>query len=418
MNPIQDFQKKAFAQFNQFGLPSTRLEKWRYTPIEKYLSAFSIPTTPPIIQSQKNTHAFKSVETESDDVTLITIANGQLTSAQLVQSSNISVNVLNAETIGLAEKTLNSVLTNAAQSPSILSFAAANAIIVIEASAIEEERSHHLVIDHSVLGDHDQSHGIHTPIIIKLAPNAKLTVLERFEAPKIAGTDYWQNQTTLIDQAPNSHCQHIRSLNHSDSAIHIGQTYALLDQQSLYQGVRMALNGKVLRDSTQIDLRGEHARADWHAMSAGKHSDHHDQPVEVNHLAPDTHSNLLFKSIGSDNARIHCNGRIFINQKGHNADGKFYSKNLMLSPTSKVFTKPELEIYHDAVKCAHGATTSQLTPDEMRYLQSRGIPETAAKSLLIEGFLQEIIQNSWLAEDTKMLSFLDTQAFKAAGLTR
>ena len=101
--------------------------------------------------------------------------------------------------------------------------------------------------------------------------------------------------------------------------------------------------------------------------------------------------NQLHKCIVSDRARAVFNGKILVPQKAQLTNATQLNRNLLLSPKARVNTKPELQITADDVKCAHGATISQLEEDEIFYLRSRGLKETDAKFLLIDAFAAEII---------------------------
>jgi Fe-S cluster assembly protein SufD len=123
--------------------------------------------------------------------------------------------------------------------------------------------------------------------------------------------------------------------------------------------------------------------------------------IKDNQLA-DTHSALflnhpygssrqLQKCIIDDKAHAVFNGKVFVPKQAQLTDAGQLNRNLLLSSKARIDTKPQLEIIADNVKCAHGATVSQLEDEEIFYLQSRGIDETAARHLLINAFAAEII---------------------------
>ena len=103
-------------------------------------------------------------------------------------------------------------------------------------------------------------------------------------------------------------------------------------------------------------------------------------------------SQQLHKTIIGDRAHAVFNGKIIVPKPAQLTDASQLNRNLLLSPKARIDTKPQLEITADNVKCAHGATVSQLEDDEIFYLQSRGIDENAARHLLIDAFATEIIK--------------------------
>ena len=93
----------------------------------------------------------------------------------------------------------------------------------------------------------------------------------------------------------------------------------------------------------------------------------------------------------NDRSRGVFNGKVFVRENAHGTDAQQSNKNLLLSNDARVDTKPQLEIFNDDVKCAHGATVGQLEEEELFYLLTRGLPETLARNLLTYGFAEEII---------------------------
>ncbi len=428
---IHPFQQYALNRFETLGWPSQKQEAWKYTNltplIDKNYQRISTTDASETKASETKASETKASETNASktnasktkaiqidsplfDSPALTITNGRLCQASVAnlnQSETFTISTLkdnsslqvSSNLKDMSNEFTESMLDALAHSVSLASFGLATDIIHIRVKAnTHSQLNVHHVID-SQPSDHSEPLAINTPIVITIEAGAELTLQEVFQGIETEHA-YFHNQTTLIHQSPHSQCNHLRALIHSDQGAHIGTTQTHLAQSAQYEGLQLALRGKLLRDSTQVNLEADNAKVTWNALSVGRGEQHTDQQIEVNHLAPNTQSNCLFKSIGQDNAKIHCNGRIHIDEHGHNATGEFYSKNLMLSPHSKVFTKPELEIYHDQVKCAHGATTSHASPDQIRYLTSRGIPEKDALALLTEGFLQEVIQNSWLNQTT------------------
>jgi Fe-S cluster assembly protein SufD len=117
-------------------------------------------------------------------------------------------------------------------------------------------------------------------------------------------------------------------------------------------------------------------------------------------------SNQLHKCIVTDRAHTVFNGKVFVPQAAQLTNAGQLNRNLLLSPKARVDTKPQLEITADNVKCSHGATVSQLESDEVFYLQSRGLNETAARNLLIDAFAAEIINQLPIASLKQQLSAL------------
>src|SRR5690606_4613926 len=111
-----------------------------------------------------------------------------------------------------------------------------------------------------------------------------------------------------------------------------------------------------------------------------------------------TRSEQAYRAILDGRARAVFNGRVYIAKDAQKIDASQASNNLLLSKLAEIDTKPELEIYADDVKCAHGATVGQLDENMLFYLRSRGIDGDTARSLLIYAFADEIIRRVGIAQ--------------------
>jgi len=93
-----------------------------------------------------------------------------------------------------------------------------------------------------------------------------------------------------------------------------------------------------------------------------------------------------------DSANAIFQGKIFVDSKAQKTDGYQLSRALLLSDNVKFFSKPELEIYADDVKCSHGSSSGSVDEESIFYLRSRGISKEDAKMMMINGFLGEVIE--------------------------
>jgi Fe-S cluster assembly protein SufD len=110
-------------------------------------------------------------------------------------------------------------------------------------------------------------------------------------------------------------------------------------------------------------------------------------------VEPHCYSNELYKGVMDDNATGVFNGKIFVRKDAQKTNAYQSNKNILLSNTASVNTKPQLEIFADDVKCSHGCTIGSLDTEAMFYLRSRGVTEKNAKSLLMHAFADDILEN-------------------------
>jgi Fe-S cluster assembly protein SufD len=138
-----------------------------------------------------------------------------------------------------------------------------------------------------------------------------------------------------------------------------------------------------------MDHEGAETSVDGlYMVESDQHTDTHSV---IDHQQPHCNSHQLYKGILDGNGRAVFNGKIFVREGAQKTDARQTNKNLLLSDKARVDTKPQLEIYADDVKCAHGAAVGQIDPEELFYLETRGIDPELGRNLLTYGFAEEVI---------------------------
>ena len=130
--------------------------------------------------------------------------------------------------------------------------------------------------------------------------------------------------------------------------------------------------------------------------------------TDVEHLAPHTVSSQLVKGVVGGEAKGVFQGKIHIAPHAVKTEGRQLHKALLLTDTAEVDCKPELEIFADDVKCSHGAASGELDEEQLFYMRSRGIGEDEAKQLLIDAYLEDVLNTlpdtsvkQWFASKVK-----------------
>jgi Fe-S cluster assembly protein SufD len=183
----------------------------------------------------------------------------------------------------------------------------------------------------------------------------------------------------------------VRLQREGEKAFHIGQCSVKLARNAYYNSDAISLGARLSRYNLDVVQAGEGAECilDGLALISGRQ--HADTHSAIDHAYPHGKSTQLHKCIVGGTAHAVFNGKIFVREGAQLINSEQSSRNLLLSDKAKVDTKPQLEIFADDVKCAHGATVGQIEPEELFYLKSRGINETAARNLLTYAFAAEII---------------------------
>jgi Fe-S cluster assembly protein SufD len=189
----------------------------------------------------------------------------------------------------------------------------------------------------------------------------------------------------------NANLTHYRVQKESPEAFHYGVTEVSVGRGGVYNSTSINLGAALSRHDIELKFTAEGGEA-WvdglYMLNGSQHSDTHSV---IDHTVPNCTSHQNYKGVLNDKSRAVFNGKVFVRENAHGTDAQQSNKNLLLSNDARVDTKPQLEIFNDDVKCAHGATVGQLEEEELFYLLTRGLPENLARNLLTYGFAEEII---------------------------
>lgn len=166
---------------------------------------------------------------------------------------------------------------------------------------------------------------------------------------------------------------------------------ATLKRDSIFYAVTLADGFFVNREDAKVDLTGENGEALLHGawkLQNNQEAHHH---VLMVHHAPHCHSTQLFKGVLDERSRSSFEGKIYVYREAQKTDAFQLNNNLLLSDAAQAFTKPNLEIFADDVKASHGATVGKLNDEQKLYLRTRGLSDREASSLLVQGYLKEVI---------------------------
>lgn len=185
---------------------------------------------------------------------------------------------------------------------------------------------------------------------------------------------------------------HTRVQRESHAAFHIVTSNAELRRGSVYDSTNVNLGSRLSRHDLGVvfnDQGGEAWVDGLYLVDDDQHTDTHSR---IDHKVPNCTSHQTYKGILDGKSRAVFNGKVFVHEQARGTDAYQSNKNLLLSNDARVDTKPQLEIFNDDVKCAHGATVGQLEDEELFYLLSRGLNEDLARNLLTYGFAEEVIE--------------------------
>jgi Fe-S cluster assembly protein SufD len=226
---------------------------------------------------------------------------------------------------------------------------------------------------------------------VVLEENAKAEIVEHYFSTTDAHSCF-ANALTEVHVGDNASLHHYRLNMEDEQAQHIGAVHVDLQRNARLRGFALALGSNLMRIDYQLNHRGPGAELDLQGIYLPRNKQVVDYHTNICHWVPHCTSSEVFRGIVADSAQAIFNGRIYIHPDAQKTLAELSNKNLLTSNKAEVNTKPELEIYADDVKCAHGATISQLNANARYYLQSRGLSRAEADVMLSFGFINELLE--------------------------
>jgi len=229
----------------------------------------------------------------------------------------------------------------------------------------------------------------HPRHLIRLEAGARLLLLESAQGD--VATRYLHNPVFEIEIAEGASLVHVRLSQEGEAGFQLGTIYARIEAGGTYDNFTLNAGGRLVRNEIHAVLAGPEAACHMNGAQLLRDGQHADTTTVLDHAAPDCRSRQTYKTVLSGRSRGVFQGRIHVHQVAQRTDGYQMNQALLLSPEAEIDSKPQLEIYADDVKCSHGATVGALDADQLFYLRARGIPEPAARTMLIDAFLQDVV---------------------------
>ncbi len=240
----------------------------------------------------------------------------------------------------------------------------------------------------------DRPVAAHPRHLVRLAEGAKLVLIERAWGHGVGGTESRTLHSPVWEfiVGEKAHVTHARLQQEAMSGVHLATTFARVAAEGTYDSFLLHAGAKLSRSEAHVVLAGPKAAAHLNGAQLLADGQHGDCTTFLDHAAPDCPSRQTVKTVLSGRSRGVFQGKIHVHQVAQRTDGYQMNQALLLSDQAEIDSKPQLEIYADDVKCSHGATVGELDESQLFYLRARGIPEATARAMLIEAFLQEAVE--------------------------
>ena len=344
------------------GLPTRRVEAYHYTDLKSLLTAI-----PPLAQAANEASAPALRVAGAHQ---LMIANG------VVQTSSTApAGVIVGKAAGGVLTTRDDVLVHL------------NGALAKEALTLNLEGSVDPVIQIDRRSEGDAAH-VSDALKVFVADNASVVILETFSGSDAAHVG---NHSTYLAVGKHANVTHITVDLSARASSHFATNEYTIGEGAKLRTITIHAGAVLARTQVFAKFVGEGAHADFTGINLVDDGQHNDISIEIDHAVPHTTSQELYKQIARGRSKAVFQGKILVSRDAQKVDAKMMMQGLMLSDQAEIHSKPELEIYADDVVCGHGSTCGELDADSMFYLMSRGISKAEAETMLVRGFIAEVL---------------------------
>jgi Fe-S cluster assembly protein SufD len=233
--------------------------------------------------------------------------------------------------------------------------------------------------------------------------SSQVTVIEKYDS--IGKANHFSNYVTEVVVNENAGFEHYSIQNDNNNRFQRNLTQIYQKNSSRVNTYTFTLNGKFYRNNLNLILDGEGIESHMYGLYLLNNDTLADNHTVVDHMKPNSFSNELYKGILDGSSKGVFNGKIYVRPQAQKTNAYQNNRNVLLTDTASINTKPQLEIWADDVKCSHGCTTGQLDEEALFYLQSRGINKNTARAMMLYAFAGDVVEH---VPNPKMKEYVDT----------
>jgi Fe-S cluster assembly protein SufD len=385
---LQTLRKQGMARFQALGFPTTKNEDWHFTSVAPIAERTFRPAAAGGVIEKADIDRFNFGESGWHTLVFVNGTFSKELSSHAPLGNKVRVtslaSAIKAGSAGI-DSHIGKIATFEQHAFTALNTAFMNdgAFIEIGADAVVEQPIHLLFFS--------DGEGVSYPRnLIVTARHSRATVIESYVS--LGNSAYFTNSVTEISLGEGSHLDHYKLQRESEGAFHVGTVQVRQARDSQLHSFSLAVGGSLARTNIYTSLDGDAATCTLNGLYLTDGAQHVDNQTSIEHIAPNCPSHELYKGVLDGRSHGVFNGKVYVHPEAQKTDGKQSNNNLLLSPTARVDTKPQLEIFADDVKCTHGATVGRLDELAMFYLNSRGIGPETARILLTYAFAADVLE--------------------------
>jgi len=390
-------RRRAFNKLEQLDFPSRKHEEYKYTNLTKKIdsefASFDV-LSGEIVNPSTN-------YLNSADGYYYFFTNGRFNEQKSYRSENTEFSVTTSEN---ETSSLNSLESSLKANDS---FELLNAVFSEEGIAFHINKGQTLSKPIFIIHELDGNQ-VSQPRVVVNAGQGSSAVISEIHYSK--GLKYcFTNSHTNFNIGSDAHITHLRTGLESANSIRVNTSSANQEANSVFTSINTDLGGEYIRNNLNVSQNGSGCVTNMYGLYALSGNMHVDNHTSVDHKFPNTESNELYKGILTGNSTGVFNGKIFVRQDAQKTNAYQQNSNILLSDEAVIYTKPQLEIWADDVKCSHGCTTGRLDKEQIFYLRTRGISERDAKAMLLHAYAVDVLNHIPIKE---LRSLLDEQIIK------
>ena len=246
----------------------------------------------------------------------------------------------------------------------------------------------------------------HAHNLIVVGKRAKLSIIEEYT--QLVENDFFHSVYTQFIVDAEAAIQCVKLQHESVASSHFASSQFYLQEQVSVDARAFCLGSGSGREELDVFYAGSHASFNYNALMCGRQQQQYACYTTMHHRACHGRSQQMIRALADQKSQLTVDGGIVVAPKCTGTVAHFQNRNLLLSPTARVNTKPALLIDNDDVMCSHGATIGRLDDQALFYLRSRGIAELAAKKLLMSAFIRSLYRD---LPDSLVVEFIERSLF-------
>ncbi len=385
-----DSRKQAVIDLKSLGLPSNKTEEYRFTPITKHLEK-NISWENRISWSDLN--SIDNFLIPGLDANVLVFINGSYSekfSKIISPKEQLEITTLGSAFLS-KDVFLNQHFNTLVNSEND-SFASLNTAFWQEGLYLKIPDTTRVEKPVFLLHINDASQEqiiAHTRLLISIGVASEFTLIEKFDS--VGSNPIFHTFTEEIIVKDNASLEYYKIQNDKGTS-QVCNTAIHQADSSKVNAYTLTMAGQIIRNNFNIAIDGKNCESHFNGLYILNGNTIADNHTVVDHKQPNSYSNELYKGIMDDNSKGVFNGKIYVRPQAQKTNAFQSNRNILVSDTATIDTKPQLEIWADDVKCSHGCTTGQLDEEALFYLQSRGISKQSAQAMLLYAFAADVIE--------------------------